>query len=127
MKWALKMQGCNKKRQIERNLYIKNTDSRFLYKAKRKDNNEWVHGREVLQKANYEVDYILTHGPPTSELALMGTLMVGLYKPDYLSDYLDDIMVELTTKKGYLTHFYGHMHVNKVLNPASVCLYERIM
>ncbi len=35
--------------------------------------------------------------------------------------------MQLTTKKGYLTLFYGHMHVNKVLNPASVCLYKQIL
>ena len=42
-----------------------------------------------LKKANYKVDYIITHCCPTSTQAILSG---GTYKRDYLTDYLQEIL-----------------------------------
>ena len=79
------------------------------------------HGLEVLEENQNKVDYILSHSPSTSELYLMGAQ--GLYQSDILTDYLDDIKA----KTEYNRHFFGHMHVDYVVNDRDVCLYEQIV
>lgn len=82
---------------------------------------EMENGLENLKKASNQVDYILSHSPSTSELFLMGGK--GLYQPDYLTDYLDDVMA--VTK--YSKHLFAHMHVNQEINSQHICLYEQIV
>ena len=82
---------------------------------------EMENGLKNLKKAGNQVDYILSHSPSTSELFLMGGK--GLYQPDYLTDYLDDVMA--TTE--YNKHLFAHMHVNQEINSQHICLYEQIV
>lgn len=84
-------------------------------------NEEMKHGLDVLQKNNNAIDYIITHSPSTSELYLMGGK--GLYEPDILTNYLEEIKSTTDYKK----HLFGHMHVNKVINDRDICLYEQII
>ena len=78
-------------------------------------------GIDNLKLHNNKVDFILSHSPSTSELYLMGGK--GLYKPDILSNYLEE--VKATTE--YKRHLFGHMHVNKAINDKDICLYEQII
>ena len=64
---------------------------------------------------------MITHSPSTSELYLMGGK--GLYKPDILTNYLDD----LKTTTDYGRHIFGHMHINQAINDKDMCLYEQIV
>ena len=82
---------------------------------------EMQHGLDVLEENHNKVDYILSHSPSTSELYLMGAQ--GLYQSDILTDYLDDIKARTEYKR----HFFGHMHVDYVVNDRDVCLYEQIV
>ena len=82
---------------------------------------EMQHGLDVLKKNNDTVDYIITHSPSTSELYLMGGK--GLYEPDILTNYLEE--VKATTD--YEKHLFGHMHINKAINDKDICLYEQII
>lgn len=82
---------------------------------------EMQHGLDKLKEYGNEVDFIITHSPSTSELYLMGGK--GLYQPDILTNYLEEI--KATTK--YKRHLFGHMHVNKSINDKDICLYEQIV
>lgn len=74
-----------------------------------------------LEKHNNKVDFILSHSPSTSELYLMGGK--GLYEPDILTNYLEEIKATTEYKK----HAFGHMHINKAINDRDICLYEQII
>lgn len=82
---------------------------------------ELGNGLKNLEKHNYKVDYILSHSPSTSQLYLLGGK--GLYEPDKLSNYLEEIRV----KTEYRRHFMGHMHVDKAINDKDIVLYEQIV
>lgn len=84
-------------------------------------NEEMQHGIDVLKENNNVVDYIITHSPSTSELYLMGDK--GLYDPDKLTNYIEDIKVTVKYKR----HLFGHMHVNKAINDKDICLFEQIV
>lgn len=81
---------------------------------------EMQYGIDNLTKHNNKVDFILSHSPSTSELYLMGQ---GIYKPDTLTNYLEEI--KATTE--YKRHLFGHMHCNRVINDKDICLYEQII
>ena len=82
---------------------------------------EMRYGLKTLKENNNVVDYILSHSPSTSELYLMGGK--GLYEPDKITNYLE----EVKAKTEYKRHLFGHMHVNKAINDKDICLYEQIV
>ncbi len=81
---------------------------------------EMRNGISNLQKENNKVDYIITHSPSTLELYLMGG---GMYKPDILTNYLEEIKNTVE----YKAHYYGHMHCNRAVTSKDICLYEQII
>lgn len=81
---------------------------------------EMQNGIKNLEKHNWKVDYVITHSPPASVIALLGH---GLYEQDILTKYLEDIRSKLDYKK----HFMGHMHLNQALNDKDILLYEQII
>lgn len=81
---------------------------------------ERQNGIKNLEKVNYKVDCIITHCCPTSIQTLLGG---GLFKKDYLTDYLQKIADKTEFKKWY----FGHYHDNKQVNSKFVLLYEDII
>lgn len=77
-------------------------------------------GINDLGKVNYKVDYIVSHCCPTN---IQAVLDGGLYKKDYLTDYLQKISEKLEFKKWYFGHYYD----NKQVNEQYVLLYEDIV
>lgn len=82
--------------------------------------DEMKNGINNLEKHNWKVDYILTHSPSASVIALLGN---GLYEQDVLTRYLEDIR----SKVDYKRWFMGHMHCNKAINDKDIILYEQII
>ena len=82
--------------------------------------DEMDNGFINLQKENNKVDYVITHSPSASVIALLGH---GLYEQDILTQYLEEIR-QLTEYKRW---FMGHMHVNKAINDKDILLYEQII
>lgn len=82
--------------------------------------DEMNNGIANLEKHNWKVDYIITHSPPASVIALLGH---GLYEQDVLTKYLEEIRCNTEYKR----HFMGHMHINKALNDKDILLYEQII
>ena len=81
---------------------------------------EMQNGIKNLEKHNWKVDYVITHSPPASVIALLGH---GAYKQDILTEYLEDIK----SKIDYKRWFMGHMHRNQALNDKDILLYEQII
>lgn len=81
---------------------------------------EMDNGYNNLERNNGCVDYIITHSPPASVIALLGQ---GLYEQDRLTQYLENIRVHTEYKR----HFMGHMHLNKAINDKDIILYEQII
>lgn len=77
-------------------------------------------GIKNLERIGNKVDYIITHSPSASVIALLGH---GLYEQDVLTRYLEDIRSKVEYKK----HFCGHMHVDKAVNEKDIILYEQII
>lgn len=81
---------------------------------------EMQEGIDNLEKNDWKVDYILTHSPSASVIALLGQ---GLYEQDIVTKYLE----EIRCKTEYKRMFSGHMHINKVVNDKDIILYEQII
>ena len=81
---------------------------------------EMQNGINNLRNVNYKVDYIISHCCPTNIQALLGG---GMYKRDYLTDYLQGIADKTDFKKW----FFGHYHDNRQVNNQYVLLYEDII
>lgn len=77
-------------------------------------------GRQNLENHNNKVDFIITHTPPASIIALLGH---GLYEQDKLTQYLEKIRCNTE----YTKMFSGHMHINKAINDKDIILYEQII
>lgn len=81
---------------------------------------EMDNGIKNLERVGNKVDYIITHSPSASVIALLGH---GLYEQDILTRYLEDIRSKVEYKK----HFCGHMYIDKAVNEKDIILYEQII
>lgn len=80
---------------------------------------EMENGIKNLAAHDNKVDYIISHTPSSSIIALLGH---GFYKQDVLTKYLEDIRATTEYKK----HYSGHMHVDRYVNENDVILFEDI-
>jgi predicted phosphodiesterase len=81
---------------------------------------EMQNGIENLKKHDNKVDYIITHSPSASVIALLGK---GLYEQDKLTRYLEDIKQNTE----YKLHMCGHMHIDRQVTDKDILLYEQII
>lgn len=81
---------------------------------------EMQNGIENLKKHDNKVDYIITHSPSASVIAMLGQ---GLYEHDKLTRYLEEI--KQNTK--YKLHMCGHMHIDRQVTDKDILLYEQII
>ena len=77
-------------------------------------------GRKNLERAGWQVDFIVTHCTASSTQALAGGL---LYHPDALTDYLE----EIRQKCQYQRWFFGHYHDDRNVTERDLMLYEQII
>ena len=81
---------------------------------------EMAAGRDNLNRAGNEVDYIITHCCATSTQALFS---FGEYRPDALTDYFESLRQQIRFKRW----FFGHYHDNRQINSLEIMLYEEII
>lgn len=81
---------------------------------------EMEEGRINLQNHNNKVDFVVTHCASSSTAALLSH---GMYKPDMLTDYLEEIRQTVRFKKW----FFGHYHDNRNVNAEEILLWEQII
>lgn len=81
---------------------------------------EMQEGIDNLNDAGNKVDFIFTHCAASSTAALLSH---GLYKPDTLTDYFEEIKNKVEFKKW----LFGHYHDNKAVNDKEILLYDQIV
>ena len=81
---------------------------------------ELENGIQKLSENDNTVDYIITHSPPASVIAILGK---GLYEQDKLTTYLENIRANTSYKAWYM----GHMHLDGFVNNKEAILYEKII
>ena len=73
-----------------------------------------------LQKHDNKVDFIVSHCASSGTAALISH---GMYKPDLLTEYLEEIRQTVRFKKW----FFGHYHDNRNVNAEEILLWEQII
>ena len=81
---------------------------------------EMDEGIKNLAEHNNKVDFILTHCTASSTAALLSH---GLYKPDKLTNYLEEIRRNVDYKRWLC----GHYHDNKAITIKDIVIYEQIV
>ena len=81
---------------------------------------EMQEGRRNLEANGNKVDFMISHCCASSTQVLLGGAM---YKPDILTDYLEELRQKVQFKKW----FFGHYHDNKNVNAEEILLYEQII
>ena len=81
---------------------------------------EMGEGLKNLSLHGNTVDFIVTHCCSSSTQALLGG---GLFTPDVLTNYLEQIRQTTRFKKW----FFGHYHDNKNVNAEEILLYEQVI
>ena len=108
------------KKLNEQGKYMYRVDGLSWWKEELPTEEEMHNGLENLKKCNNNVDFIITHSPPASVIALLGH---GLYEQDILTKYLEEVRQCTEYKK----HYMGHMHINRAINNQDILLYEQII
>ena len=93
---------------------------RSWWKEELPSKEEYQTARATLDRAVWEVDYIITHCCPTS---VQDELSGGFYQADALTDFLE----EVSQRCKFRYQFFGHYHTNKVIREKYVLLYEQII
>ena len=81
---------------------------------------EMQRGILSLEQCGNEVDFIISHCCPQQVAALFSQ---GLYKPDILTYYFDDIM----QRAKFTRWFFGHYHDNRQIMGKFIMIYEQII
>lgn len=80
---------------------------------------EYRTAREALDRAGWQVDYIVTHCAPSS----IQKALFGDRPPDPLTDFLE----EVRERCGFECWFFGHYHDDGVIGKNFVLLYEQLI
>lgn len=78
---------------------------------------EYQTARETLERAGWEVDYVVTHCGPTSIVKQLDTR----YEADRLTDFLE----ELRRRLKFHYWLFGHYHENQIIEDQYVQLWEQ--
>ena len=92
---------------------------RSWWKEELPSEDEYRTAREALDKAGWDVDYIITHCAPTS-IALMGSRHNE-------ADRLTDFLQEVRERAKYHYWLFGHYHDNKAIDEKHILLWEQIV
>ncbi len=93
---------------------------RSWWKEELPSEEEYQTARETLDKAGWDVDYIITHCCPSS---IQDAFSGGQYQRDALTDFFDEVRERCQFKYW----FFGHYHNNIVVEKKFVMLYEQII
>ena len=76
-------------------------------------------GLENLKKHNMQVDFIVSHDGPISDLVLLGSGITA----DPLNKYFEELKQTVTYRKW----FFGHHHEDRSINDRETAIYYSIM
>jgi len=80
-------------------------------------------GRENLALSNWAVDYVVTHCCPSRLLAKVSTKDSEKLKRNRLTDYLDNLALQVSFKRWY----FGHYHNDQTIDDIYRLLYNDIV
>ncbi len=109
-----------KQRQLDNSGALYRVNHRSWWKEELPSEEEYRTARASLDKAGWEVDYIVTHCCPSS---VQDIFSGGLYKRDALTDFFDEVRQRCRFRKW----FFGHYHENMVIAENFIMLYEQII
>lgn len=109
-----------KKRRLDRDWVSYRINHVSWWKQELPSEEEMQEGRKNLKMQDNKVDFIVTHCCSSSTQVLLGGSM---YKPDILTDYLEEIRQTTNFKKW----FFGHYHDNQNVNAEEILIYEQII
>ena len=109
-----------KKRELDKGWKPYRINHLNWWKEELPSETEMNEGRENLLKHDNTVDFIVSHCASSSTAALLGQ---GLYKPDILTDYFEEIRQNVKFQKW----FFGHYHDNRNVNAEEILLWEQII
>lgn len=114
----------------EMKAYCKNLESQGKYMFRIKHESWWEQempsseemkfGMETLTNNDFKVDFVVTHCGPQEVISYFST---GLYKPDYITQYFNEIASKLTFNRW----FFGHYHDDKDIFSNYIMLYDQII
>ena len=78
-----------------------------------------MNGKKILCKGNHDKKYDEDLFAGSTQVLIGG----GMYKRDFLNEYLEKIRQSVQFKKW----FFGHYHDNKNINAQEILLYEQII
>ena len=108
-----------KLRQLNAAGALYRVNHRSWWKEELPGEDEYRTAREALDKAGWDVDYIITHCAPTS-IALMGSRHNE-------ADWLTDFLQEVQERAKYHYWLFGHYHDNKAIDEKHILLWEQIV
>lgn len=82
--------------------------------------SEFDEGLKNLVIAGFDVDYIVSHCCATSTQAILSG---GLYEPDSLTDYLENVK----NRTKFTKWFFGHYHLDRNVSDKEIALYEQMI
>lgn len=100
--------------------YMYRINHRSWWKEELPSQEEYETARASLEACDWNVDYVFTHCGPSSVTAILGG---GLYQPDALTDFLEEVSQRLH----FDYWFFGHYHDNRNLMRKYLQLYEQIL
>lgn len=109
-----------KKRQFDREWKLYRVNHLNWWKEEMPSEEEMKEGRRNLLEYDNTVDFIVSHCCASSTLALFSG---GLFKPDQLSAYFEEIRQSVHFKKW----FFGHYHDNRNVTAEEIMIYEQII
>lgn len=109
-----------KKKRLDRQKSDYRVNHLSWWKEEMPNEAEFEEGRRNLEKNYWEVDYIITHCCASSTQALFSQ---GVFKPDSLTDYLEEIKKRCRFQKW----FFGHYHDNQMIGLEEIMIYEQII
>lgn len=92
---------------------------RSWWPAELPSEEEYLAALETLERANWKVDYVITHCAPTS----IAKTINRHYQPDALTDFLEMVNKRLDFRYWLM----GHYHANRSLTPKHILLWEQIV
>ena len=109
-----------KKRELDRNWELYRINHLSWWKEELPSEEEMEEGQKNLETNQNVVDFIVSHCCASSTLALLSN---GMYKPDILTAYFEELRQKVKFKKWFFGHFHGNMNVNA----EEILLYEQII
>ena len=114
--------GYKKKyKELEKSGALFRVNHLSWWKEEMPSEEEFEEGRKNLEKAGWNVDFVITHCTASSTQTLLGG--GSLFKIDELTTYLEEIRQKCSYKKW----FFGHYHDNRMVTHKDLLLYEQMI